>query len=193
MGRGEQRASPRRIDAAERRRKALQLKLAGATYEQIARTPVAAGSDQTLYSSRKRAHEAVKRELDELAAETKDTAEQLRAMELARLESMQVALWPSTRPSRPVTCDGCGHEMYREPSLEAIDRVIKILERRAKYLGLDAGGRADQSSGSDSTKSMLESAAKGLAQMYDAIKAEEAAAGNAVGDPVEPQPGDDGP
>jgi len=190
MGRGEQRASPRRIDAAERRRKALQLKLAGATYEQIARTPIEPGSTQTLYSSRKRAHEAVKKELDELAVETKDTAEQLRAMELARLESMQVALWPSTRPTKAVTCEGCGTTMWREPSLEAIDRVIKILERRAKYLGLDAGGRADQTSGSDTTKSMLESAAKGLAQVYDAIKAEEAANGD-VGDPIDPQPGDD--
>lgn len=142
----EARTSPRRIAAAERRRRALQLKLAGATFEQIARTPTDAanGDHRPLYSSRQRAHEAVQKALKEIQAETRGSAEELRTLELARLESMQMALWPSTRPTKPVSqeCKGCGAEvtMYREPDKEAVDRVIKIMERRAKYLGLDVKG-----------------------------------------------------
>lgn len=133
-----------------------------------------------MYSSRKRAHEAVTAALKELREETRGSAEELRTLELARLESMQVALWPSTRPVKAVTeeCPNCQHQvvMYREPDKEAVDRVIKIMERRSRYLGLDAGGKADETSGVDDARSMLAGVAKGLHQVYQEIVAEEAAA-----------------
>lgn len=183
----EAKTSARRIDSAERRKKALQLRLAGASYDQIARTPRAADDPRPMYSSRQRAHEAISVALKEIAKESRGSAEELRALELARLESMQVSLWPSTRPSKAVTCDECGNVMWREPSLEAIDRVIKILERRSRYLGLDAGGAADQTSGSDDAKSMLSSVSDGLRAVYREIQAEDAATQpGPLGDPVEP-------
>lgn len=187
---GESKTSARRIDSAERRRKALQMRLAGASYDQIARSPRGGGDDRPMYSSRQRAHEAVSSTLKEIAADSKGSAEELRALELARLESMQVSLWPSTRPSKEVRCEGCGAVMWREPSLDAIDRVIKILERRSKYLGLDAGGRADQTSGSDEGKSMLSSVSEGLRAVYREIQQEDVAAAAAEGSA--PGPGDDG-
>jgi hypothetical protein len=175
----EAKTSARRISAAERRRKALSLRLAGATFEQIARAPTSADNPAPLYSSRKRAHEAVNKALDEIASETRGTAEQLRTLELARLEAMQASLWPSTRPTKPVTVKcTCGREvtMHREPDHDAIDRVIKIMERRARYLGLDAGGKADQTNETDEARSMLAGVAAGLQQVYDEIAAEDAAA-----------------
>jgi hypothetical protein len=183
----EAKTSARRISADERRRKALQMRLAGATYEQIARAPIGPNDPSPMYSSRKRAHEAVSTALKEIQDENKGNAEELRTLELARLEAMTMSLWPSTRPTKQVACDACGNVMWREPTLEAIDRVIKIMERRARYLGLDAGGKADQSTGTDEARSMLQGVAEGLRAAYQQIQAEDAAAA-AVGDPVEPDP-----
>lgn len=155
---GESKTSSRRVDAAARQRKALQLRLAGASFEQIARTPRGDGDPRPLYSSRQRAHEAVGRALKEIRTETKGSAEELRTLELARLEAMQVSLWPSTRPSVPVTCTGCGNVMWRETDKEAIDRVIKIMERRAKYLGLDLkSAESDHTAGASVILQILDS------------------------------------
>lgn len=140
----ESKTSPRRIQAAERRNRALQLRIAGATYEQIARTPFSEGDPRPLYKDRKRAHEAVMVALKELAQDTAGKGSELKALELARLESMQISLWPATRPSKQVTCDNCGHGLYRVPDHDAIDRVLKIMAQRSRYLGLDAVKGADQ-------------------------------------------------
>lgn len=140
---GESKTSARRVSAKIRQDRALALRIAGATFDQIARTPLGPDDPRTLYSSRQRAHEAVHKALKELKAESDGKTEELRALELARLESMQVSLWPSTRPSRHVTCEECGHTLFREVDQGAIDRVLKIMERRSKYQGLDASDQND--------------------------------------------------
>jgi hypothetical protein len=159
----EAKTSARRVDAAERRRKALQLRLAGASFDQIARTRTSETDQRPMYSSRKRAHEAVQTALKEIAEESRGSAEELRTLELARLEAMQMAVWPSTRPSKQVNCDNCGHVMWREPVLEAMDRVLKIMERRAKYLGLDVKGiEQDHSKAASMITSILDALEEGV-------------------------------
>jgi hypothetical protein len=49
-------------------------------------------------------------------------AEELRSMELERLRSLQVSLWSRAK----------------EGDLGAVDRILKIMERRAKLTGLDS-------------------------------------------------------
>lgn len=102
--------SPRRIEAAEKRRRALQLRKAGATFDQIA--------EQVGYSSRGKACEAVQGELADLP---KEDAVELRDLELARLDSLLTAMWPKAM-------NGNGW---------AVDRVLRIMERRARLAGLD--------------------------------------------------------
>src|SRR5262249_7331072 len=60
--------------------------------------------------------------LDELAAEGLHAAGQVRALELSRLDELHRALWP----------------LGLRGDLQAIDRLLKIAERRARLLGLDA-------------------------------------------------------
>jgi hypothetical protein len=67
------------------------------------------------------AHNFVRESLEELAADQKREAGKLVALELARLDKLAAAIWPKAN---------CG-------DVQAIDRLLKILERRAKYLGLD--------------------------------------------------------
>lgn len=55
----------------------------------------------------------------------KQPAEEVRALELARLDGLMVTLWP----------------MARRGDLAAVDRVLKVMERRSKLLGLDAPQR----------------------------------------------------
>lgn len=109
-GHGEDAASPRRIEAAEKRQRALELRKAGATYDKIAQ--------QVGYSNRGNAQRAVQTALREVTA---DPAREVIAIELERLDAMLLGLWGQART---------GH-------LGSIDRVLRIQERRASYLGLD--------------------------------------------------------
>lgn len=106
----ESRTSPRRIEAAEKRTRALQLRKAGATFDQIAQ--------QVGYENRGIACRAVQQELAELP---KEDAAELRDLEMARLDSLLTAMWPKA-------INGNGW---------AVDRVLRIMERRARLAGLD--------------------------------------------------------
>lgn len=117
-GQGEDTASPRRIEAAERRAQALELRKAGATYEQIAQ--------RLGYADRANAYRAVHTALKEITAEP---AKEVIKLELERLDAMLLGLWPDARKGKP----------------EAVDRVLRVMERRSKLLGLDSPVRADVS------------------------------------------------
>ncbi len=98
--------------------RAVQLALAGATYDQIA--------EELQYADRSGAWKAVRRALDR--AEAADVLS-LRDTELARLDRLQMALWG----------------LALEGDHQAIDRVLKVMERRARLLGLDhADGVAER-------------------------------------------------
>ena len=132
-GRGDPKTSPRRIEIAERRKKATQMRQAGASYETIARTMG--------YKSASNAVQDVQRYLAETAQEA--TAE-VRAMELARLDmlwqkAMAVLVRNHITVSNGKVISVDGKNLVDDgPTLAAIDRLLKIQERRAKLLGLDA-------------------------------------------------------
>lgn len=115
-GRGEDRHSARRITAAERRRQALELRKAGATYDRIAQ--------QLGFANRGGAYRAVETALREITAEP---AQDVRQLELERLDALLLGLWPQARKGNQ----------------GAVDRVLRIMERRAKLLGLDAPTKAE--------------------------------------------------
>jgi len=123
-------SSKRRSQAAEREKAAFALRIAGATYAQIA---------ERLGVTTAGAHKIVKRVLERTRAETNEEAAELRRLEVERLDALLLTLW------KPAT----------EGSLGAIDRVLKVMERRARLLGLDAPTRQDITSGGETLKVVL--------------------------------------
>lgn len=111
--------------AAVRREKALQLRIKGMSYRRIG---------DALGVSHVQAFNDVKTELGRIAKESQDAAEELRTLELERLDAMLVAIAPliSASDKRPA-------------NLGAIDRALNIMARRAKLLGLDAAEKTEVS------------------------------------------------
>jgi len=115
-GRGVSMASVQTITAAERQRQALELRKGGVDYQTIA--------NRLGYKWPSGAHKAV---MSALKAVIREPAEDVLALELARLDALFFTLWPKARAG----------------DTAAIDRVLRIMERRAKYLGLDAPIKID--------------------------------------------------
>ena len=111
----------RRIEAKERSLKALELRKTGMRYEAIAK--------QLGYTSRGTAHKAVMKELELLAQECQEEAAKVRDLELARLDELYLKAW----------------EAVEDGNIAAIDRCLRVQERRAKLLGLDAAEKVDLS------------------------------------------------
>lgn len=105
--------APRRVTAAERRKQAVLMRQAGATYEAIG---------EKLGISPQAAHKTVDKALTKTQRETSEAADKVRQLELSRLDAMQAALWLSAVKGNH----------------GAVDRILRIMERRARYLGLDA-------------------------------------------------------
>jgi hypothetical protein len=104
--------------AAARRQKALDLRIAGASYRQIG---------QQLGVSHVTAYHDVDAALEELAALQRGKAEKLREIELDRCEKMTLGLWPKVRQ---------GDE-------KAVRALVSVMDRRAKLLGLDQPSRVE--------------------------------------------------
>lgn len=98
--------------AAERARQAFELRKAGATYEDIGRV---------LGITRQSAHAMIRRKLRDLAKVTEESAVELFALEWARLDAMHKGLWTKATAG----------------SVLAVDRVLRIMERRARMTGSD--------------------------------------------------------
>lgn len=132
-GYNESKTSPRRIDAAQRRAKALEMRRDGRKFQDIA--------DALGYKSRGAAAQDVQRAL---ALTVSEPAAEVRALELMRLDEMWVAALDVLKRSHITVSNGRVIEIDGQPLvddgpvLQAIDRLLKIQERRAKYLGLDA-------------------------------------------------------
>jgi len=107
-----------KLASHDRKLQALELRKAAATYQQIA--------DQLGYRSASGAFNAVKAALK---ATLREPADELRELELARLDAMLLPLWRRVQS---------GDE-------KAVDRVLRIMERRARLLGLDAPRRQELS------------------------------------------------
>lgn len=110
-GARESSTSERRLAAIDKQRLALELRKAGVPFTKIAQQLDYEGPSGA-YGAVK---SALKRTLQEPAAE-------VRALELDRLDHMLMAHWPAVIK---------GH-------IRATELALKIMERRAAYLGLDA-------------------------------------------------------
>ena len=120
-----------RAEVAERRAKALQLRAAGLTYQAIA--------DQLGYTSRRVAAQDVTRALQDRQGLLDTQATLFVSLELERLDSLERAVQTVMRQA---SADG-----ERSIVLRAADRLLRIAERRAALLGLDAGGKAKDDTG----------------------------------------------
>ena len=98
------------MEIQERRKKALTLRLGGATYAEIG---------DALGVSNWTAWQDIHKSLADIP---KAEADQLREEEVARLDRMQRAVWGDALKG----------------DLKAMQMVVKIIDRRAKLLGLDA-------------------------------------------------------
>jgi len=108
----ESKTSAKKLTALEREHEALALRRSGKTYDLIS---------QQLGITPQGAHKAVVRALGKLNAQVVEGAEQLRSLEVQRLDALF-------------------DQMYAQAARGnqgAVDRCIRIMERRAKLLGLD--------------------------------------------------------
>ena len=106
--------------AAARRNQALELRKAGASYRAIG---------EKLGVSHVMAFNYISQALGALAEVQAAAAADLRTIELLRLDDMQLAL----------------AKQVRAGSLGAIDRTLRIMERRSRYCGLDSPERQERS------------------------------------------------
>lgn len=112
MGRG-RRGGPTtaaRVTAAEKRRKALELRKAGATYEQIAQ--------EVGFAHKGNAHRAV---AEAIASIPRADAEELVAITTARFDALILGLWPKARAG----------------DTAAAREVLRVERDRARLLGLN--------------------------------------------------------
>lgn len=108
--------SKRTITMMRKESESFTLRMAGASYQQIA--------DQVGYADPSGAYRAFNRALSRIIMEEPD---EMRLLELSRLDRIQI-------------------EIYRNATqgqLGAVDRYLKIAERRAKLMGIDAAERVE--------------------------------------------------
>lgn len=108
--------SPETAEAKIRAARALELRMEGKTFEEIAQ--------EAGYNSRQAAYDAVRRSL---AAITREPAEELLRLDLERLDKM----W------------GIHYLNAQAGDVQALAACLKVMERRAKLLGLDAPERKE--------------------------------------------------
>lgn len=123
---------------AQRDAEAAQLRAEGKTYDQIA--------EALEFSDRSLARRAVERAL---AATVREPADELRQLELIRLDALWVEAVKvmttehiTVNNGRVIEVDGVPLK-DDAPTLSAIDRLLKIMERRAKLVGLDSPAKVE--------------------------------------------------
>ncbi len=125
---GESKTSPRRIEAYERQRKAVAMRLAGVPFDRIAK--------ELGYKDRGGAYHAVMVALKKTLQEPSD---ELRTLEVTRLDRMLQGLW----------------EKIKTGDEAAIDRGLRISKRRSELLGLDMPAKLDLTTGGQDFVSFL--------------------------------------
>ena len=111
--------SVRRIKTTEKTLKALTLRKKGFNYTKIG---------EELGCARQTACRYVLSELENLADKCREEAARVRDLELQRLDELYLVAWKA---------------IAEGSDLVAIDRCLRIMERRAKLLGLDAAQKVD--------------------------------------------------
>lgn len=113
-----QKTSPIKLTAAERERRAVQMRIAGADYQSIA---------DALGMVKSGAYKAVKRALDRTRQETAESSEELRIVEAHRLERLIMAAMPQAINGE----------------VQSIEVVRKLSESLRRLHGLDAPEKTD--------------------------------------------------
>jgi hypothetical protein len=103
-------ARAKSVNRIELQRDALELRKQGKSPPEIG---------EEIGTSRSYAHELVKGALDDLV---KEPSEQVLKLELSRLDAILNSIWKKVRAG----------------DVQSIDRALRIMERRAAYLGIDA-------------------------------------------------------
>jgi hypothetical protein len=101
------------LNETERQLKSLELRRTGAHYSDIA---------TALGCSKATAYRDVKRHLDDVRQECREKAEEINDIELERLDTALAAIWTKVE----------------QGDCKSIETMLKIMERRAKMLGLDS-------------------------------------------------------
>lgn len=134
----------RELTAAERRQKAFDLRLLNQSYTTIG---------DALGCTKQAAWKMVQKVLQDIEAKTTETAATVKAMEQIRLDRMAAAALPKAVASNP--------------DYAAIDRVLKIMERRAKLLGLDQPDKVAQTDPSGTQQAHHPDYDNALAELAD--------------------------
>ncbi len=113
MSSKKKRLSPQTVERRLKAKKAVELRLAGASYGQIA---------ERLGVTPSGAWRMVARELERVEKGVEESAKELRRMELMRLDRMMLGLWQDAITG----------------NAPSVDRILRIMERRAQILGIDA-------------------------------------------------------
>ncbi len=125
-----------RAKTAARRAQAIELRLSGVPYETIAK--------QLGYADRGAACKDITRALEQSIAEQRASSETLREQELLRLDQLWQEVWKVLKTEHYILHQGTivkkgDAELLDDgPILQAIDRLLRIQERRSKFLGLDS-------------------------------------------------------
>lgn len=90
----------------------LNARISGASYDVIA---------NNFKINKLKAYQVVAKELEKIKEKTQETAEEILQLELMRLDRMLFGVWKDARSG----------------NVKAIGAVLKLMERRAKLLGLD--------------------------------------------------------
>jgi hypothetical protein len=122
---GKTRTGKNKVEINDRRRQALELRRAGLGFAEIAR--------QLGVSSPGTAFKIVKAALH---ATLQEPAEDVRKLELERLDRLQFAYWHSAIGSPARKGVGGKDIPAVAPDPESMDRVLKIMRQRAELLGL---------------------------------------------------------
>jgi hypothetical protein len=118
MARRNGRSSPARVKAAERQQRALEMRRDGRTCADIAK--------HLGYASEAGARKAIHAALDGVRSESGETVERMRRLEQIRLDELTMIL--------EIRIDDAGEDF----SLRDVDALLRIMDRRARLLGLDA-------------------------------------------------------
>lgn len=125
---GQPKSSQKTLEAKDRQRRAIELRLTGMGLAEIA--------DALGYSDASGAFRAIKRAMDK---SIREPAEDLLEVELMRLDGLLQAHYPRAQAG----------------DARSAELVLKVMERRARYLGLDAPERVDLTGSMTSTVELV--------------------------------------
>ncbi len=129
---------PEQVSVAAFKLRALQLRRQGFGFARIADTLAAEGGPTSV----SRAHELVVEALADLRRECREAAADVRDVEVLRCDGMLEVLWAK------LTEETDGKNLVgSKTAARLVDSILRVQDRKAKYLGLDAPKRIEATGG----------------------------------------------